>query len=55
MAKWFQKFLEKLSKANSDAFQGQKLDCCDLNKQNKNQAENQDKKKKIENINKRNK
>lgn len=51
MAKWLQKFLDKLAKANSDAFQGQKLDCCDLNKQNKKK----DSKAKTENSNKKNK
>jgi len=38
MANWFQRFIEQLAKANSEAFQGKKLDCCDLNKQNKNQV-----------------
>lgn len=51
MAKWFQKFIEKLGKANADNFKGQKLDCCDLNKQ----ANNQDKKTKVESVNTKNK
>lgn len=38
MTKWIKKFIEKLAKANEDAFQGQKLDCCDLNKQYNNQG-----------------
>ncbi|MGV8905427.1 MAG: LDCC motif putative metal-binding protein [Acetobacterium sp.] len=49
MASWFQKFLDKLAKANSDAFHGQKIDCCDLNKQNNDQ------KTKMENINQKKK
>lgn len=39
MTKWLQKFIEKLAKANTDAFQGQKLDCCDLNKQTNKQGQ----------------
>lgn len=38
MAKWLRKFIEKLAKANSDSFQGQKLDCCQLNRKSNNQA-----------------
>ncbi|WHH60004.1 LDCC motif putative metal-binding protein [Petroclostridium sp. X23] len=32
MFKWFEKLIEKIAKANGDSFQGQKLDCCELNK-----------------------
>jgi len=31
MFKWIKKFIEKLAKENSEAFHGQKLDCCQLN------------------------
>ncbi|MGB4438585.1 MAG: LDCC motif putative metal-binding protein [Sedimentibacter sp.] len=32
MKKLLQKFIEKLAKSNSEAFNGQPLDCCSLNK-----------------------
>jgi len=37
MLKWIRKFLEKLAKENNEAFHGQRLDCCDLNRQNSKQ------------------
>lgn len=32
MIKWIKKFLDNLAKSNSEAFKGQPLDCCSLNK-----------------------
>ncbi|WP_420840520.1 LDCC motif putative metal-binding protein [Caldicoprobacter algeriensis] len=34
MLKWIRKFLQKLAKENNEVFHGQRLDCCDLNRQN---------------------
>ncbi|OQB14191.1 MAG: hypothetical protein BWY15_01314 [Firmicutes bacterium ADurb.Bin193] len=32
--KWFKKFINWLIKANQNSFNGQRLDCCQLNKNN---------------------
>lgn len=34
MFKWFKKLIDQIAKANEETFKGQKLDCCELNKQN---------------------
>lgn len=36
MKKWFQKILKAIEEANKENFDSGKMDCCDLNKQNKN-------------------
>jgi len=33
MSNWLKKFLDKLAKANDQAFSSQKMDCCELNRQ----------------------
>lgn len=37
MLKWIRKFLEKLAKENNEVFHGQRLDYCDLNRQDSKQ------------------
>jgi len=37
MLKLIRKFLEKLAKENNEVFHGQRLDCCDLNRQDSKQ------------------
>jgi len=32
MKKWFERFLKKISDANSESFANEKLDCCSLNR-----------------------
>lgn len=36
MANWFKKWLDKLAEENNKAFNGKKLDCCELNRSNNN-------------------
>ncbi|MGE4283538.1 MAG: LDCC motif putative metal-binding protein [Clostridia bacterium] len=36
MLKWIEKLIQKIAKANGESFQGQKLDCCELNKNGNN-------------------
>lgn len=43
MRDWFKKFLEKLAKANEEAFKGQRMDCCDLNRSNNTGSVNNNK------------
>lgn len=33
MNNWLKRFIEKLAQANNETFNGTKLNCCDLNKQ----------------------
>ncbi len=35
MKKWFQRLLKAIESANKKSFGNQKLDCCDLNKKEK--------------------
>lgn len=34
MLKWLKKMIDQIAKANEETFKGQKMDCCNLNKQN---------------------
>ena len=42
MANWFKKWLDKLAEENNKAFNGKKLDCCELNRNGNNNAQKQD-------------
>lgn len=44
MKKWFEKLLKSIEDANKQSFGNQKLDCCDLNSNNKKNTNNQQKK-----------
>ncbi|WP_278183751.1 LDCC motif putative metal-binding protein [Alkaliphilus oremlandii] len=44
MKKWFQKLLKSIEEANKQSFGNQKLDCCDLNKNNGKGNDSQQKK-----------
>lgn len=35
MFKWWKKFMEQLAKASDETFNGQRMDCCAVNKKNK--------------------
>ena len=41
MANWFKKWLDKLAEENKKAFNGKRLDCCDLNSTSNKSSESQ--------------
>jgi len=44
MKKWFQKLLKSIEDANKQNFGTQRMDCCDLNKENGKNTNNHQKK-----------
>ncbi|MCY6485566.1 LDCC motif putative metal-binding protein [Clostridium aestuarii] len=45
MKKWFKNFIKKIAVENEKSFGSEKLDCCGLNTNKKNNNKNQSKKK----------